>query len=77
MLPDIFLDLGCNDIKIQSITRFGHQTIKPRPLRIKLRPQQDGLTLHKAATKLALLHNIIIQVFILTALQRNLKFTVK
>ena len=26
---------------IQSITRFGCQTIKPRPLRIELRSQQD------------------------------------
>ena len=58
MLHDLFLDLGCNDIMIPSIIRFGRQTIKPRPLRIKLRSQQNVLTLFKAAPKQSSLRNI-------------------
>ena len=58
MQYDLFLDLKCNDIMIQSITRFGRQTSKLRPFHIELRSQQDVLTLLKTAPKLASLRNI-------------------
>ena len=58
MLHNLFLYLKCNDIIIQSITRFRRQTIKPRPLRTELRSQRNFLAPLKADYKLVSLRNI-------------------
>ena len=57
MLHALFSDLGINDVMIQTISRFGRRTMKPRPLRLHLRSCNDVYTLLKAAPRLALLRD--------------------